>query len=110
MNHVFVAQEKSLSVVVVLYRNKETNNIEIDIKVSAIRVFLFCSISLVKLFCIGLKELKSSIFSMKPLFLPILKNLFFLSSKISSGFISLNFIKFFNNAVRTFCNIRSLSL
>ena len=42
MNHVFVAQEKSLNVVVELYKNKETNNIEIDIKANAIKVFLFC--------------------------------------------------------------------
>ena len=72
MNHVFVAQGKNLNIAAELYRNKETNNIEIDIKASAIRVLLFCLISLSKLFCTGVKELKSSIFSMKHFFLPIL--------------------------------------
>ena len=41
MNHVFVAPGKNLNIAVELYRNKETNNIEIDIKAIAIRVLLF---------------------------------------------------------------------
>ncbi len=89
MNHVFVAQEKNTNTVVGLYRKKykeikkiknspiPTNKFFLDLKILSILELL------------EFNELKLSKLSMNPLLLPILKNLFFLSLKISSGDIIL---------------------
>ena len=89
MNHVFVVQEKNTNTVVDLYRKKyeeikkiksspiPTNKFFLDLKILSILELL------------EFNELKLSKLSINPLFLPILKNLFFLSLKISSGDIIL---------------------
>ena len=55
-------------------------------------------------------ELNSLRLSIKPLFLPIFKNLFFLSFKISSEESSLKYSKFLDIDIPIFFNIKSLSL
>ena len=78
MSLVCVDQEKNLNVVVERYK-KIANKIKI-IEINptdCIQIFRDLKISAILLFCI-FKELKSSILSIKPLFRPILKNLFFL--------------------------------
>ena len=82
MNHVLAVREKNTKNVV---GNYDKTNIKIKIKIpkKSGNNFFDCKISKI-LFCLTLKEPISAVFEIKPLFLPIFRNLFFLSLKISS--------------------------
>jgi len=110
MNLVFVDQERNIKNVVELYKKikKEINKI-VPKLIKDIKIFLDFKISS-NLLLFNFNELKFSGLSMKPLLLPIFRNLFFLALKICSGVISLKFRKFFLIEFRIFSKIKFLSL
>ena len=86
MNHAFVDPVKNLSTVTEDYKfqiSKTTNAIKINpLKDASKKIFDFKTLYIIFFLIINL--LKSSVLVIKPSFLPILRNLFFLSINISS--------------------------
>ena len=108
MNHVFVVQEKNIKNVVEPYKNTINDTITIRIKANATKTFFFDFKIWLRLLLTEFNELRSSKLFMKPLFLPILKNLFFLLLKISSVDILLKNSKLLIIDFWTFCKIKFL--
>ena len=110
MTHVSVVLVKNINAVAGSYKKipKRAKIIKIDIE--AIRSIFLSLINKSNLFLCSLSELISFKSLINPLVRPILRNLFFLSLKISSVDFVLKYSKFLDIEVFTFCKIKFLSL
>ena len=79
MNRAFVVQEKNIKSAVEPYKKDMIDRIKIKIRADDIKIFFLDLKIWSKLLPEEFKELRFSKLSIKPLFLPIFKNLFFLS-------------------------------
>ena len=102
MTHVSVVLVKNINAVVGCYKKIPKKTKIIKINTEAIRsIFLFLINKLNLLLC-SFNELISFKSLINPLVRPILRNLFFLSLKISSAVIFLKNSKFFDIEILTF--------